>query len=155
MLLRSEAYGNGGLQEFVGHACKISARESPVEGRGHTFVVVLEMQEPLFDFFQAREIVGRQRLAFDDGEVDFDLVEPTGGKGKRARLDLHGKLALPKRRQLTRFRVHTRPAARPGVSPNARHLLPLRVKPLVTERLAQFLIELSAAEMDDAFPFQK
>ena len=26
---------------------------------------------------------------------------------------------------------------------------------LVTERLAQFLIELSAAEMDDAFPFQK
>jgi hypothetical protein len=77
MLLRGEAHGNGGLQELIGHACEIGARESPVERRADRLVIGLETQQALLDLLQAREIVGCERLALDDGEVDLDLIEPT------------------------------------------------------------------------------
>lgn len=49
---------------------------------------------------------------------------------------LNGKRALPRRLRISESRARTRPAARLSLPPNARHLLDLRVKPLVTERLA-------------------
>ena len=40
--------------------------------------MALEVKQTLFEFFQRREIVGREELSLNDGEVDFDLIEPTG-----------------------------------------------------------------------------
>jgi len=40
--------------------------------------VVLECKEVLFEFGQRREIVGREDFPLQDGEIDFDLIEPTG-----------------------------------------------------------------------------
>jgi len=40
--------------------------------------VALEGKEPLFEFGQRREIVGRENLPLHDGEIDFDLIELTG-----------------------------------------------------------------------------
>jgi hypothetical protein len=57
---------------------KIAARERPFEGRCCPFIVALESQEMLFKFGQRREIVGREDLSLNDGEIDFDLIEPTG-----------------------------------------------------------------------------
>ncbi len=41
-------------------------------------IVVLESQEALFQFGQAGKVVGGEYLSLNDGEVDFDLIEPTG-----------------------------------------------------------------------------
>jgi hypothetical protein len=40
--------------------------------------VALEGEETLFEFGQRREIVGRENLSLNNGEIDFDLIEPTG-----------------------------------------------------------------------------
>jgi len=40
--------------------------------------VALEGKEPLFEFGQRREIVGREDLPLHDGEIHFDVIEPTG-----------------------------------------------------------------------------
>ena len=57
---------------------KIAAGEGPLEGRGSPLIVALEGEETLFEFGQAREIVWRENLSLDDGEIDLDLIEPTG-----------------------------------------------------------------------------
>lgn len=38
----------------------------------------LESEEPLFEFGQRREVVRREYFPLYDGEIDLDLVEPTG-----------------------------------------------------------------------------
>ncbi len=38
--------------------------------------VALKVRESLRDVVESVEIVGRQDLSFNDGKVDFDLVEP-------------------------------------------------------------------------------
>ena len=38
----------------------------------------LEGKETLLEFGQGREIVGRENLSLNDGEIDLDLIEPTG-----------------------------------------------------------------------------
>ena len=40
--------------------------------------MALEGEETLLEFGQRREIVGREDLPLNDGEVDLDLIEPTG-----------------------------------------------------------------------------
>ena len=40
--------------------------------------MALEGKQTLLEFFQRREIVGREELSLNDGEIDFDLIEPTG-----------------------------------------------------------------------------
>ena len=40
--------------------------------------MALEGKQTLFEFCQRREIVGREELSLNDGEIDFDLIEPTG-----------------------------------------------------------------------------
>ena len=75
---RCKRQGRGLGQELSGQPCEVISRESPVEGRGHGFVVVLEAQQAIFDLSEAGEVVGSECLALDDGEVDLNLVEPTG-----------------------------------------------------------------------------
>ena len=57
------------------------ASECPGEWSGNGLVVVLESQQSLLDSCQRREVVGGEDLALDDGEIDLDLVEPTGMHG--------------------------------------------------------------------------
>jgi hypothetical protein len=44
--------------------------------------VVAEAQEPVGEFAAGSELVGRQRFALDDREVELDLVEPGGVDGQ-------------------------------------------------------------------------
>ena len=67
--------------EFFVQPCEVVSRESPIEGRGHGLVVVLEAQQSVLDLFDAGEVIGSKCFALDDGKIDFDLVEPTGVDG--------------------------------------------------------------------------
>ena len=40
--------------------------------------MALEGEETLFEFGQGREMVWRENLSLNDGEIDLDLIEPTG-----------------------------------------------------------------------------
>ena len=62
--------------ELSHHCLKVVPREFPLEWRSHVLIVLLEAEESVFDFLKRVEVVGRERLAFNDGEVDFDLIEP-------------------------------------------------------------------------------
>jgi len=53
----------------------------PFEGLGGGFPVVLKIEEALGELAKPGEIVWREHLALDDGEVDLDLIEPTGMDG--------------------------------------------------------------------------
>jgi hypothetical protein len=55
----------------------MATRECPLKGRRSSLVVGLECQQALFQFDQGGEIVGRENLSLNNGEVDLDLVEPT------------------------------------------------------------------------------
>jgi len=67
--------------ELVEELSKIVTREFPLERLCHGLVVSLKGEQALFDRGQRREVVGGKDLALDDGEVDFDLVEPAGMNG--------------------------------------------------------------------------
>src|SRR3972149_2717914 len=67
--------------EAFEESIEIGAGELPLEGRGNLLVVFLEPKESVFDLRQRREVVRGEHLALDDGEVDLDLVEPTGMNG--------------------------------------------------------------------------
>ena len=59
------------------HRClKVGTREFPLEWRGNVLIILLEVEESVFDFLKRVEVVRRERFAFNDGEVDFDLIEP-------------------------------------------------------------------------------
>lgn len=60
---------------------KIATSEFPLKGLRNRFVVGLESQQSVLDGGQRREVVGGKDLALDDGEVDLDLIEPTGMNG--------------------------------------------------------------------------
>jgi len=64
--------------DFSQERVEVAARKSPLEGRSCLFIAGLEVEETLFQFGQRGEVVGREHLSLNDGEVDFDLVEPTG-----------------------------------------------------------------------------
>jgi hypothetical protein len=68
----------GFLLELMKQAVEIIAREGPLEGLGGFLVVLLEPHQLFSKRGEVRKIVGRQQLALDDGEIDLDLVEPTG-----------------------------------------------------------------------------
>ena len=51
--------------------------ERPSDG----FEMALELPERMGDLVQGFEIVGRQHFSLDDGEIDFDLIEPTAVNG--------------------------------------------------------------------------
>lgn len=62
--------------DFAEELHEVGSREAPVERGRQGFVVVLEAQQPLSNLFETREVAGREDLSLDNGEVDFDLVEP-------------------------------------------------------------------------------
>ena len=64
--------------ELFHHCFKVVTCEFPLEWRSNVLIVLLEAEESILDFFKRVEVVGRERLAFNDGEVNFDLIEPTG-----------------------------------------------------------------------------
>src|SRR3990167_11242275 len=78
MMSRCKTQGRGLGQELSGQFCEVISCELPVEGRRHALVVLLEAQQSFLDFCEAGEVIGGERLALYDGEVDLDLVEPTG-----------------------------------------------------------------------------
>lgn len=44
-------------------------------------VVILKSEQTILDLGEGGEVVGSEDFPLDDGEVDFDLVEPTGVNG--------------------------------------------------------------------------
>lgn len=60
---------------------EIAAGKSPLEGRSGLLIAGLEGEETLFQFGQRGEVIGGEHLSLHDGEVDFDLIEPTGVNG--------------------------------------------------------------------------
>lgn len=55
---------------------EVGAGERPVEGLGDLAVVGLEGSDPRGQGVEVGEVVGGQRFALEDREVDLDLVEP-------------------------------------------------------------------------------
>ena len=70
--------------ELRGRACageepvEVVPGELPFKGRGDLLVAAPERQQVRFESVEVGEVVGRQRLALDDAEVDLGLVEPAG-----------------------------------------------------------------------------
>jgi len=55
-----------------------TGRESPLERRSRLLVMALESQEALFEFDQRGEVVWCEDFSLNDGEIDLNLIEPTG-----------------------------------------------------------------------------
>jgi len=78
--MRSGRKGQAGRvgHELSGQPGQVSSCESPVDGRSHALVVLLEAQQSVLDLRDAAEVIGSEGLALNDGEVDLDLIEPAG-----------------------------------------------------------------------------
>ncbi len=72
---------------------KVGAGELPLERHGGGLVAVLKGEEARLNLGQRGEVIGREDFALDDGEVDFDLVEPRGMNGQVQQAEL-GPVAL-------------------------------------------------------------
>lgn len=64
--------------ELFHHYLEVITREFPFEWRSDVFIVLLEAEESILNFLKRAEVIRCERLAFNDGEVDFDLIEPAG-----------------------------------------------------------------------------
>ena len=62
--------------ELFHHCFKVVTRKFPLERRSNVLIILLEAEESILDFLKRVEVVGRERFAFNDGEIDFDLIEP-------------------------------------------------------------------------------
>jgi hypothetical protein len=52
--------------------------DEPPKRTGGLLVMVLEGQQALLEFGEGGEVIGREDLTLDDGEIDLNLVEPAG-----------------------------------------------------------------------------
>ena len=57
---------------------KVPTREGPLEWLGGLLVAILESHQNPLKFCQIGKVGWSEELAFDDGEIDLNLVEPTG-----------------------------------------------------------------------------
>ena len=57
---------------------QVAAGESPLERRSRLLVMALESQEALFEFDQRGEVIWCEDFSLNDGEIDLNLIEPTG-----------------------------------------------------------------------------
>src|SRR5437660_4514592 len=71
----------GSTTEFGEQRGEIAAREGPLERLRRVDVVFLEAKKPLTDRTERTEVIRREDLALDDGEIDLNLIEPTGVDG--------------------------------------------------------------------------
>ena len=65
-------------RQFGEEGRKIGFGELPFEGFRRRFPVVLEVEQTFRQLVQTGEVVRREDFSLDDGEVDLDLIEPTG-----------------------------------------------------------------------------
>lgn len=59
----------------------MSSGELPLEGPSQALVMMFELSQALGESRQGGKVIGSKNLALDDGEIDFDLIEPTGVDG--------------------------------------------------------------------------
>ena len=64
---------------------QVSPSESPIEWFGHPFEKLLEVSDAISDSLQIAKVVWRQGLSLQDGQVDFNLIEPAGVNRQRHR----------------------------------------------------------------------
>ena len=57
---------------------EVATSETPFERASELLVVSLEMLKPLFEGIEVGKVVWSKDLAPNDGEIDLDLVQPTG-----------------------------------------------------------------------------
>ena len=62
--------------------------EFPLEGLGNLFIVFLKAEDSFRQVGQGNEVVGSKYFSLEDGEIDFDLVQPTGMDGEMDDHDL-------------------------------------------------------------------
>ena len=55
--------------------------ELPLERLSQALVMNFELLQAPGERRQGGEVIGSKNLALDDGEIDFDLIEPTGVDG--------------------------------------------------------------------------
>jgi hypothetical protein len=55
---------------------EVCSIEAPVEGVGGGVVTLLECCDLLGEVLEVGEVIRREQLALNDGEVDLDLVQP-------------------------------------------------------------------------------
>jgi hypothetical protein len=68
----------GEVVESLEQPVEVAAGELPLERGGDLLVVAAEGQQVVLERVEVFEVVGLQRLALGDGEVDLGLVEPGG-----------------------------------------------------------------------------
>ncbi len=56
---------------------QVIARELPLEGLGQAREPLLKSEDRSVELLERFEVVRREHLSLQDGEVDLDLVEPT------------------------------------------------------------------------------
>ena len=56
-----------------------------MKGLSHLRIVTFKVQQPVSDFTQVDEIIGREHLALHDRKIDLYLIEPTGVHRQRDR----------------------------------------------------------------------
>ena len=64
--------------DFVHHLIEVCPSEFPFEWHGDCLVIRLETKQPILNFLQRGEVVRCEHLSLDNGEVDLNLIEPTG-----------------------------------------------------------------------------
>jgi hypothetical protein len=69
---------DSGRFHFVHHVIEVGSGEFPFERRGDGLVISLETKQPILNFFERGEVVRCEHLSLDNGEVDLNLIEPTG-----------------------------------------------------------------------------
>ena len=92
------------IGQFGEHVLEVLACEFPLKRFGVLLIEGLEFKESCLDRLQIMKVVGRKYFSLDDGEVDFDLVEPTGVYG---RVDLDG-IGIPAPQTLYGVLTHCR-----------------------------------------------
>lgn len=60
---------------------KVISGELPLERLSQALVMTFELLQALGERRQGGKVIGSKNLALDDGEIDFDLIEPTGVDG--------------------------------------------------------------------------
>ena len=91
-------------------AREVLSGEFPLEGLGDLFIVFLKVENPLCQGGKGREVIGREQFSLEDGEIDFDLVQPAGMDGEMDDNNLRPlALKAPDRGGKTRCRESRRP----------------------------------------------
>ena len=61
---------------------EVCAGKFPLKRLSDLFIELLEGQEPVSHLGEAGEVIGREDLSLDHGEINLHLVEPTGMDGQ-------------------------------------------------------------------------